>query len=602
MLVTTLREHRIAIKTTAFVMSDSLTPPPRRRLPRLPPAVALALLLLTGAAVFAPALASNYLLDDYLHASMLRGSFPAERSAFELYDFVNDGDRELLRARGLLPWWTDPTLTIRFLRPLSSALLWVDHQLFGETPLLPHLHSYLWWVAVVLAAAALFRRAFTPRVAAMATFIFALAPCHAIPLAWLANREALISLSLGIAGLLALMRVRESGKPLYALLAALCFSIAFAAGEYAISLAGFVVAFEVMHKAPPSRRLLTVLPFALPAVTYLVVRSMLGYGSRGSGFYTDPLHDPVAFLWAAPKRLAILLIDAWLGLDQNTVTVSSSPWWVAILVLSLALFFIGPIHRSLLAREDDEKRQARWLLLGALLALAPVLAVVPSPRLLGASMLGFAPVIAIVIDTAWFPKALPARRGAAEHQALAAMALAFLHFVHGPGVSFLMGRSFFLSTWTHDAAVDGVQERLGEDALGEVVAMRVVGGGFFLPFSITASGALPERYRILSHANHVLALRPEPNVIELRGTEENGLYPAGEGNLFLDEHRVAEGQVFELPGMRTTVLSVLPDGRPRSARFEFESNLEEVRWIHETSGGYAEVTPPELGFGVPYDP
>ena len=101
----------------------------------------------------------------------------------------------------------------------------------------------------------------------------------------------------------------------------------------------------------------------------------------------------------------------------------------------------------------------------------------------------------------------------------------------------------------------------------------------------------------------LLALRPEPNVLELRGTDENGLYPAGEGNLFLDgQHRVTEGQVFELPGMRATVLSVLPDGRPRSARFEFENNLEALRWIHETTGGYAEVTPPELGFGAPFDP
>ena len=133
--------------------------------------------------------------------------------------------------------------------------------------------------------------------------------------------------------------------------------------------------------------------------------------------------------------------------------------------------------------------------------------------------------------------------------------------------------------------------------------MRVNGPAFFLPFALARSGALPERYRILSHANHVLALRPEPNVIELRGTEEDGLYPVGEGNLFVGRgHRVTEGQIFDVPGMRTTVLSVLPDGRPRSARFEFERNLEEMRWIHETALGYVEVAPPELGFGAPFDP
>ena len=580
-------------------MSDSLPPAPRRlSAPR-----ALILLFVLGAAVFAPALLSNYLLDDYLHASMLRGTFPAERSPFELYDFVNDADRELLRAHGLLPWWTDPTLTIRFLRPLSSALLWVDHQLFGEHPLWPHLHSFLWWMAVVIGAAALFRRLFTPRVATMATFLFALAPCHAIPLAWLANREALVSLTLGIAGLLALLRVRESGRGWDALLAAVCFAISFAAGEYAISLTGYIVALELMNKGALSRRALTLLPFALPAIVYLGIRSWMGFGSRGSGFYTDPLHDPVAFSLDAPRRAAILMIDAWLGLDQNTVNVSSSRWWVAILAIVLFAFFAPPIQRSLRERGPEEQHAARWLLLGALLALIPMLAVVPSPRLLGTSMLGFAPTIAIVIDTAWFPTVARPRRGAFEHNALAATALAFLHFIHGPGVSFLMGRSFFLSTWAYAAAVERLQGRLGEDASGEIVAVRVLGGGFFLPFSVDRSGELPAQFRILSHTTHVLALRPDAHTLELRGTELDGLYPIGEGNLFLDsQHSVSEGQVFELPGLRATVISVLPDGRPQSARFEFDHDLEDAHWIQETNLGFPDAPPPEIGFGTPFDP
>ena len=93
--------------------------------PRLPPAsrprLWLALVFLLGCAVFAPAVKSSYLLDDFMHASMVSGRAGMHRGPFELYDFVNDADRAFMLERGLLPWWSHPRLTIRFWRPLSSA-------------------------------------------------------------------------------------------------------------------------------------------------------------------------------------------------------------------------------------------------------------------------------------------------------------------------------------------------------------------------------------------------------------------------------------------------------------------------------------------------
>src|SRR5205814_1201042 len=119
------------------------------------------------------------------------GNFPGERSPFNLYDFVNDADRAALLERGTLPWWTDPHLKLRFFRPLSSALIWAEHRVLGDGTFPLHVHSFLWWCAVVIAARALFQRVLAPRAAMLATIVFALAPCHALPIAWLANREAL---------------------------------------------------------------------------------------------------------------------------------------------------------------------------------------------------------------------------------------------------------------------------------------------------------------------------------------------------------------------------------------------------------------------------
>ncbi len=83
-----------------------------------------ALLLLAGVIVYLPALRSSYFLDDYVQASMAAGTFPRPRSPFDLYDFINDADRSVLQARGLFPWWSDPHVTLRFFRPLSSVLVW----------------------------------------------------------------------------------------------------------------------------------------------------------------------------------------------------------------------------------------------------------------------------------------------------------------------------------------------------------------------------------------------------------------------------------------------------------------------------------------------
>src|ERR1700710_1705946 len=83
------------------------------------PWISLLLLFAAGVIIYLPALRSPYFLDDYVHAWMAEGTFPTRRSPFDLYNFINDADRPVLVARGMLPWWTDPGLSIRFFRPLS---------------------------------------------------------------------------------------------------------------------------------------------------------------------------------------------------------------------------------------------------------------------------------------------------------------------------------------------------------------------------------------------------------------------------------------------------------------------------------------------------
>lgn len=611
-------------------VAEAPTPvePPRRSDPeqeprlfawvaRLPTWAGLVLVLVAGALVHSGALRAQFMLDDFLHSSMLEGTFPVARHPLDLYNFVDDSDRAALLERGLLPWWSHPELTIRFCRPLSSGLLWADHTLLGEGALLRHLHSYLWWALAVLAAAALYRRAFSPRVAWIATFGYALAPCHAMPLAWIANREVLVSLAFGTSALIVYTRWREKGRARDAALAALLFSGALLAGEYGVSFGGYVLAFELVRFGASRRgvgenehlvrRALGMLPFVAPALLYLLVRAHLGYGTIGSGYYLDPLHDPVLFLWMAPRRLAMLLGQGWFSLDQDTLTWSVPSWAMILGALIVGAVLVATFRRTVAGMGSTQRRTASWLALGSCFALAPVLAVVPGPRLIGASVLGIAASIALIIDHAWFPPAVASetpqpRSRRVELVGLVALALGFSLLVHGPVTASLMGSHFRSTSADFARQITSLRARVGDPSTADVIVVRGMAGAFFAPFAIDERGAAPLRFRVLAETGHVLVLRRGPRTLDVIASHERGVIPAGEANLFLAGRAVNEGDVFEVPGMTATILEV-EQGLPRIVRFELDGDFDAPRlvWLNETEKAYFDGTPPLEGFGRPYD-
>src|SRR5882672_3381260 len=227
----------------------------RARIAALAAAVALALL------VRAPALGAPLMLDDYAQHSMTEGRYPTStgspgmgpgaRSAagpFDLYDFIDDSNRAALLERGIIPWWTHPKLVVRFFRPLASALLWADYRVVGSHSFWHHLHSILWWGLATLAVRALLRRSLSERAARMGTAVFALAPCHAVPVVWLANREVLVSTALGTAALAVYARWREGRRPRDGVVSFALFSLAMSAGEYTLCFAGYVLAIEAVRR------------------------------------------------------------------------------------------------------------------------------------------------------------------------------------------------------------------------------------------------------------------------------------------------------------------------------------------------------------------
>lgn len=563
-------------------------------------------ILLTGAVLFSPAVRAPLFLDDYLQGAMVEGTFPVPRSPWNLYDFVDDGARAVLTDRGLLPWWSHPHLAIRFLRPLSSGLVWMDHRVFHHGALAMHLHSLAWWMVAVLAVRFFYASYFSPRQTLLATAIFALAPCHALPLAWVANRETLVSLAFGGLALAAEARWRDERRLVDGIVASGLFTLAMlGGGEYALCFGGYVLAMDLIRRESLVRRVAGWVPFLVPAFFYLVVRGVLGYGTAGSGFYLDPMRDTVAFLTNAPSHAASLLATGWLTLDSEAWGGGLSRWLLGAIVGAVAFGLVVPVRRAFAALPVPSRRVAIWLLFGSIFALVPTLAVVSARRLLGVGMVGIAATVALVLDRAWFTvdDAPTVARGRKEALlSLAALGLGFAHLVHGPATAWLQSRRHRADAAEFEGRMRWLRERVRASGKTEVGVLRGTAGAFFAPFAIDARGRPPARWCVLAQAGHVLALRRDLHTLDLVAGEGRSLFPVGEHNLYRNASAVLHvGDVVSARGLRVTILEE-GDGGPRSARFEFDDDPEMRLWINDAFANTEEVELPSRGFGAPFDP
>ena len=263
------------------------------------------------------------------------------------------------------------------------------------------------------------------------------------------------------------------------------------------------------------------------------------------------------------------------------------------------------MRRALAALAPSSRKTALWLLVGSALALVPTLAVVPARRLLGASMIGVAIVVALLLERVWFPaegEANVSRGRAASLASLAALALGFAHLVHGPGTAWLQSRQH-----RHDAAdfqsrVGALRARIGDPNEAEVGVVRGLAGAFFAPFALDPRGRTPKRWCVLSHAGHVLVLRRDALTVDLIAAEGRGLYPIGERNLYRSEGTpLHAGDKISVRGLHVTILEVGEAG-PRSARFVFDTDPGAFTWINDAFEDTLAVELPQPGFGEPFEP
>jgi hypothetical protein len=592
----------------------------------------LALLLLVGLlAGFArrDALEVGLLGDDYMHHAMLVGSYPGEGYVpWDLYAFLRDDAsvQEQHIERGTAPWWSvvngdpdadDGTIVFAVLRPLSSALLWVDHELWplerDGAVRARHLHSLVWFVATIVAAGLVFGHLFERRVAIVALVLFACDAGLMLPLAWLANRCVLVSASFGLLGIWAHLRWRSDAaqerRNQFIALECACMGLAVAAGEYGLLAAAYVLAWELVGTTSGSvaQRLRATAPALVPAGIYLLLHESLGYGTFGPA-YLD-LHHVGGWLSLAASRAAKLATSAIWAVPPTTgvgfgIVDDSGHLLVCAILLPLAGALVALVRVGLTV---PERRALRAMVLGAALGLVPITAAPPQERLLVLTQLGACALIALIAVASarllWgsiaTPRSWPRR--------LLAVPFVLALLAANVGFDLRSGESMLETIGTNDASTlaafsQGTLPLIGPEALRgrDVVVLNAVDlptalhGGFVLE----AQGWPAVRsWRTLAMGPFAMsATRLAPDTLELWAVQGAWLETTYEQNFRRADQPLHAGDVRDRGGLRVEVVEDLR-GHPTRIRVRFAASLDDPRYLFliSTKQGLRRWQPPALG-------
>jgi hypothetical protein len=565
--------------------------------------------ILLGTLLVSPSIPSGLAADDFVHELALLGQASPivgfRRFSLDLFRFASPDVNQTLVNEGVLPWWIDPHVRFAFFRPLASATHLLDHVLFADNAVIMHVHTVLWHVLTLVAVRALFRAVFGPGwLATLALCLYALDDARGSPVAWVANRNELISCALSVYVLTWHHRARRDAR--YTWMAPIMLAAGMLASEGAIAITAYLFAYELFVTEGALRtRMRRLIPYGAVILCWAALYRGLGYGIARSGQYFDPLRDPATFLRALPERFAMLWLaqlggpwsEGWNAYPVMFPGLEYVVAGLAVVVIagSLALFM------PLLKRD----RLARFWLVGAALATLPACGAFPADRLLPWIGIGGMAVTAQFFDM-FLREGL--RDGSVRTFAGAgAAAIVFVHLIVGPIL--LPLRSIGISQVR--AALDRADQTIpADEAITRRVAIYVNPAAdpfaSYIPVTRAALGIpRPRTQRWLATATTPVHLT-RIDERTLRVVPEGGFLILPSERLFRNARTnpFEVGEVIDTDGLRITVTRVTDDGRPAEVLARFDRVLEDPMylWLAWKGGGYAPIAPPALGSSLTAPP
>ncbi|HSP98085.1 MAG TPA: hypothetical protein VL049_12720 [Candidatus Dormibacteraeota bacterium] len=558
----------------------------RQSLAPLLAAVLLAVVLGVAELPFA-----TFMADDLFQLALLEGRIPggSDLAPWQLTT-IADGVPAHVRALqniGAMPWFFDPHFTMAFFRPLTSLLLATDHALWGLWPIGYRLHGIAWFVLLVVGLGLLLRRALPGPIGGLALIVFAISGIHA-SLFWNATRHVVVAGALGVFALAAHLRWRQAGWRPGRLLSVVGLALGLAAGEAALAVVAYLLAYEACGAAGDARaRWRAAAPALALVAVYLALHHFLGFGAGRDGGYIDPLREPGAFLLQLPGRWLFLAgamvlgggADLWLLLPHRHAAL------VALGVASLAAFAYA-LRATWPSATTGERRGARWLIVGAAVSTIPFVGAPLGSRCLVLPMLGGSVAVAFVLQRWW------ATRRARRQPALATICalLAVIHLALAPATRLAapyMARQMLderVATVAREIDLD--PQRLPTQRVVVLRAPDFIIGLHPYFFRALYRLPMPRSWRTLSWASAPRRFtRVADDTLELQLSDGEIAAP-----------RLAVGDVIELDGLRVTVLARGDEG-PTRVRFQFDRSLDDadlvlLAWRDDR---LRRVTPPLVG-------
>lgn len=559
------------------------------------------LALLLALVVSAPALWRGWgFEDDIYHRSILLTSSLPE-ALKNLFVFIDPNTSRAQMEMGALPWWTLDTTQVAFFRPIAVLTFWLDYQLWPDSSTLMHAHNLIWYLAVCALVALYYRRIMGRNIASgLAILLFALNIPHVNGVYSIAARSQLLATFFGILSLWAHDKTSRDQWKAGHVLGPIFLALSLFSAEAGIAIVGYLAAYVFfIDSGDWAHRLSRLIPYVLVVVGWRVIYILMGYGAWGSGFYLDPLREPLRFAFNLIKQFPILLLGQWVLPDPVVFagfsTIGQIGFWIlGVVILVILAILISPMIGKI--------RRTRYWALGMILAMVPICGVslVSGRHMLILSIGAIALMAQYIAGRLSKDDPLTYNPRWQTFSYIAAIVLLSLH-----------GLIYPIMASTLRVVADPMPKLMDLGPLPDIegkdlIVLNSPSPGqslYLLRLREVNSQPLPDHLRILASAHtrieirrldpRTLAVKPEsgfflPTQYDFENDHKpfplaHVAYAYRFGDAFFRDNTqpMALGEMVDLPGMKVEIFSLTQDGRPWEVHLIFEKVLEDpsLQWL-----------------------